>query len=318
MSMTVERGNEMSRKGPKIILSVLLISLVGSSGASPCICQEKAAAGAKNVAEIDFPALLSKAAEYCRKLESSILDFFCQEEVEETIDLTLEVEKPGAPLDEWRYLSGRNVGTNFISAGRIKKFKNSFAYDYQCLRADRVITEKRTLLREGAKERNEPNAKLELSGFTYFNSLLSPINLFGEKNQPDYDFSIIGKEKLKRRPVLVVEAKLKAGVTEPKCLSGKAWIDAATAEILKMELTQKPTGGLEIFAKREAQYKRKLRLMLRTEFSAEKNGIRFPSRLLIEEAYINNMGRAFIRSKTEVVYKDFKFFTVATESQIIK
>jgi len=268
--------------------------------------------------EIDLPGLLQKAAEYCRRLESSILDFFCREEVEETIDLTLEPEKPGAPLDEWRYLSGRNTGSIFYSAGKVKKFKNSFVYDYQCLRADRVITEKRTLLREGAEERNEPNAKLELSGFVYFNNLLSPINLFGERSQPDYDYQIVGRERFERRRVIVVEAKLKAGVTEPKCLSGKAWIDPATADILKMELTQKPTGGLEIFAKQESQYKRKLRLTLRTEFSAEKNGIRFPSRLLIEESYLNNMGRAFVRSKTEVVYKDFKFFTVTTESQIIK
>jgi len=310
----------MNRKRSRIILWALLATLVGICGSAAGAPQGKAAAAAaaKGPPEIDLPGLLQKAAEYCGRLESSILDFFCREEVEETIDLTLEPEKPGAPLDEWRYLSGRNVGTRFISAGKIKKFKNSFVYDYQCLRADRVITEKRTLLREGAEERNEPNAKLELSGFVYFNNLLSPINLFGEKSQPDYDFSIIGKEKFKRQPVFIVEAKLKAGLTEPKCLSGKAWIDPATADIVKMELIQKPTGGLEIFAKRESQYKRKLRLTLRTEFSAEKNGIRFPSRLLIEEAYLNDMGRAFVRSKTNVVYANFKFFTVATESQIIR
>jgi hypothetical protein len=308
----------MSRIRSKIILSVFLVSLVGSSGASEAVCQDKAAAAEKNVMEIDLLGLLQRAAEYCQKLESSILDFFCREEVEETIDLTLDAEKPEAPLDEWRYLSGRNAGTKFISAGRVKKFKNSFFYDYQCLRADRVITEKRTLLREGAEARNEPDAKLKLSGFAYFNNLLSPINLFGERSQTDYDYMISGRERFERRRVLVVEAKLKADVPERRCLSGKAWIDPATADILKMELIQKPTGGLEIFAKRESQYKRKLRLTLRTEFSAEKNGIRFPSRILIEEAYLNDQGRAFIRSKTEVVYKDFKFFTVATESQVIR
>lgn len=305
----------MNRPRPKIILSVLLVTLVGICGTSIGVCQDKAAAAAKSATEIDLPALLQKAAEYCRKLEGSIFDFFCREEIEETIDVTLEPIKPSAPLDEWSY----GGGSNRISiAGKVSKVKNSFVYDYQCIRADRVLTEKRTLLKEGREERNVPNAKLELSGLVYFNNLLSPINLFGERNQPDYDYRVVGKEKFEKRPVLVVEAKLKAGVIEPKCLSGKAWIDPETADILKMELTQKPTGGVEVFAQREAQYDRKLRLTLRTEFSAEKNGIRFPSRLLIEEAYLNKMGRAYVRSKTNVVYTNFKFFTVATESRIIK
>ncbi len=310
----------MDSKRFKIVLSALLAMLIGTYSRAGGTPQDKAVAEAATrvASEIDLPGLLQKAAVYCLKLESSILDFFCREEVEETIDLTLEAEKPGAALDEWRYLSGRNVGTKFISAGRVKKFKNSFVYDYQCLRADRVITEKRTLLREGAEARNEPDAKLKLSGFVYYKNLLSPINLFGERSQPDYEYNIVGREKFEKRRVLVVEAKLKADLPERRCLSGKAWVDPATADILKMELIQEPTGGLEIFAKRESQYKRKLRLTLRTEFRAEKNGIRFPSRIVIEEAYLNNQGRAFIRSKTEVKYKDFKFFTVATESHIIK
>jgi hypothetical protein len=313
----MEKGNKLSRTKQKIVLSTSMILLAGSFGASPSICQEKAAAGAKNVAEIDFPALLKKAAEYCRRLEGSIFDFFCREEINETIDVTLDANRPTAPMSEWR-VGGRSGGSITLVGGKVRRFRNSFVYDYQCIRADRVLTEKRTLLKEGREKRNIPDAKLELSGFAYFNSLLSPINLFGEKNQPDYDFSIIGKEKFERRPVLVVEAKLKAGVTAPNCLAGKAWINPETADILKMELTLRPTGGLEMFAKREAQYNRKLRLTLRSEFSAEKNGIRFPSRILIEEAYLNDLGRAFIRSKTEVVYKDFKFFTVATESQVIR
>ncbi len=54
----------------------------------------------------------------------------------------------------------------------------------------------------------------------------------------------------------------------------------------------------------------KPRITLRTEFSVEKNGIRFPSKLSLEEAYLTERGRVFVRSETNVVYKDFKFFTV--------
>jgi hypothetical protein len=317
MRMPINERLKMNRPRTRIILSVLLATLIGICGTSAGVCQDKAAVAAKSASEMDLPDLLRKAAEYCRRLEGSILDFFCREEIDETIDVTLDADRPTAPMSEWR-VGGSSGGNITLVQGKVRRFRNSYVYDYQCIRADRVLTEKRTLLKEGREKRNISDAKLELSGFTYFNSLLSPINLFGEKSQLDYDFRIIGKEKFKRQPVLVVEAKLKDGVTATNCLSGKAWIEPETANILKMELTVRPTGGLEMFAQREAQYNRKLRLTLRSEFSAEKNGIRFPSSILIEEAYLNDLGRVFVRSKTEVVYKDFKFFTVTTESQIIR
>jgi len=302
----------------RIFLLALVAAFAGTLLPAEGIGQDKAPSAAKSASQIDFQALLPREAEYCRKLEASILDFFCREEVEETIDITLEANKPNAPINQWTYFDLRTGQTIFYQPGKVGKFKNTFVYDYQCIRRDRVITETRTLLKEGKEKRNEPNAQLKLSGFFYFNSLLSPVNLFGESSQPDYDYQVVGRERFESRPVIVVEVKPKAGVVEPKCLSGKAWIEPGTADILKMELTQRPSGGLEVFAKREAQYKRKLRLTLRTEFSAEKNGIRFPSRLLIEEAYLNDQGRAFVRSKTNIVYTNFKFFTVATESRIIK
>jgi len=55
------------------------------------------------------------------------------------------------------------------------------------------------------------------------------------------------------------------------------------------------------------------RITLTSEFAVEKNGLRFPSRLVAEEAYLNDRGRTFVRSTTAVAYKDFKFFTVEVD-----
>jgi hypothetical protein len=96
-------------------------------------------------------------------------------------------------------------------------------------------------------------------------------------------------------------------------LKGKAWIDPQTAEILKIEWIQKPVENVKVFKVRAALANGTLRMTVRTEFSAEKNGLRFPSRIRIEEAYLRPRGRAFIRSKTNVTYRDFKFFRVETE-----
>jgi hypothetical protein len=69
-------------------------------------------------------------------------------------------------------------------------------------------------------------------------------------------------------------------------------------------------GRREVFDKRGERYQRTPRLTIVSEFSTEKNGIRFPSHLVVEEAYVSKSGHAFVRSKTDVSYTDFKFFTV--------
>ena len=86
-----------------------------------------------------------------------------------------------------------------------------------------------------------------------------------------------------------------------------------TGDILKIEWSDSRVGGYDVFKKRAVLYNRTPRLVIRSEFRAEKNGVRFPSRLFVEEAYLNAAEQAKVRSKTEVEYKDFKFFTVEVD-----
>ncbi len=157
----------------------------------------------------------------------------------------------------------------------------------------------------------------------YDTAFLGPVGLFGKRFQPGFEFSVAGEEDIGTTRALVVEAKPKAGagLSRPGPIGfagtaaggGKAWIDPATGNILRIEWSESRVGRFDIFEKRGELYKRKPRLVIRSEFSAEKNGIRFPSRLSVEEAYLKESGKAFIRSTTEVVYKDFKFFAVEFE-----
>jgi hypothetical protein len=255
----------------------------------------------------DLDSILKKAADYCRKIEASVLDFVCREEVAEKVDPSRDMTKPLAPQYDWNWIRG-GAGTTVYSITR--PAKNTFIYDYQCVRVNRILKETRTLIELNGKKRNDPDAPLMTTSIAFRNALLGPVNLFSDLSQNGYVFRIAGTEKLEKRPVVVIEAKPRPGGFEPLCLSGKAGVDLGTAEILKIEWTQKPAERAEIFAQREEKIKGKLRLTLRTEFRTEKNKIRFPSKLWIEEAYVNERGRSFVRSETNVVYKDFKFFTV--------
>jgi hypothetical protein len=300
--------------GPWVWLMITSLSvLVGVAGIHP-----QAAKGTAGTAAIDLNALLVNTAEYCRKLESVVFDFFCREEIEEIINPTLDRMKPENIRDDWTWVpwgAGQTVTTYSLPP---RKINNSFLYDYQCVRSGQFIHENRTLLEENGKKTNKPNAMLKTSVFAYGNALFGPVGLFGHRFLPTYDYKIAGKDKIRGRPVGVIDVKPKQDAPEMRNLYGKAWIDAATFDILKIEWSEKCVGRYDIFRQRGTRFKREPRLTLVSEFHAEKNGIRFPSRLVIEEAYVGNLGRAFVRSETTVTYKDFKFFTVATEPHIIK
>ena len=158
-----------------------------------------------------------------------------------------------------------------------------------------------------------PNAELRTSVVVCGTALLAPVGMFGERFQPGYDFTIAGHDRIgatpRRHRRRQAQAR-RAGHPEPL----RQGLDRpSTGDILKIEWSEDRVGRFDIFEKRGQIYKRTPRLVIRSEFSAEKNGIRFPSRLSVEEAYLNDAGKAFVRSKTEVVYKDFKFFTVEVE-----
>ncbi len=263
----------------------------------------------QNPPAVDLSSLLGRAAEYCRKLESAALDFVCREEVTERINLALDGPAAYKAIKSWTVLDRERM----LAPREPPKVKMSCIYDYQCVRSGDKIREKRTLLEENGKKKNEPNATLKTTVGTYRNALLGPVGLFSPRILNEYDYSIAGTDKFDRKPVVIVEAVPRIEALEAMNLYGKAWIDPATGDILKIEWNEKRVGNYEIFEARGKRYDRTPRITLRSEFSAEKNGIRFPTKLFIEEAYLNKRGRAFIRSETTIIYTDFKFFTVEVE-----
>lgn len=265
----------------------------------------------------ELTALLAKTAGYCGKLEASAFDFVCREEIRETIDPKLDaaVRRPATDPNASMNMGPdalRFLGPTFVIS-TVRKVKRSFVYDYQCVRAGRAIRETRTLLEENGKKKNVPNAKLETSIVVWGTALFGPCGLFGERFQSGYDYAILGRESLGGVAAVIVKAAPKPGAPPTRNLYGKAWIDPASGEILKIEWSESRVGNFDVFATRGRAFDRAPRLTIVSDFSVEKNGLRFPTRLSVEEAYLKDSGKPFVRSKTDVVYKDFKFFTVTVE-----
>jgi hypothetical protein len=290
-----------------IVVAMTVPGLPAAGHAGPAGDQVKKDVGA----DVDLPALLAKAAEYCRKLNGAALYFICLEEIIETIDPSLDVKKPLAPMPQWFDVSPR--GRTAVVTTSVRKIKHTLLYDYQCVREKGETTERRTLLRENKKELNEPNASLKTTIIVYEMPLFGPAGMFGERVQPHFDYAVVGREKFERKPVVIVQAVPKPDAPPGKDLYGKAWIDPASGDIVKIEWSPSRVGHFEVFKERGEKFKLEPRLTLTSVFEVAKNGLRFPTRLLAEEAYLNSRGRAFVRSTTVVTYKDFKFFTVEVD-----
>jgi hypothetical protein len=251
--------------------------------------------------------ILRKTRDYCRRLEKAALDFVCREEVSERIDNSKDstegiVEMHTPYPGEWisHYHFPRKIE------------KNSYVYDYQYIRKSDRHIERRTLLEENGKKKYEEDALLKTTMFRVQNVLFGPIGLLSESQQHNYQYQIIKEELVNGEKAVVLEAVPKSLSQQGHCF-GKIWVKEDDSSILKIEWNQKSLGNYQIAEQIASKYKAKPQIISISEYGLEKNGIRFPSGDMTEEAYILQNGKKFIRSETIILFKNYKFFTVETE-----
>ena len=233
--------------------------------------------------QAELELILKKCADYCERLGNVALFFICQEEIKEEIRRT----------------------------GRARRERNVYVYDYQLIRKQNEINERRILLEENRQKKHEKNAQLKTKFFSYKNIIFGPIDLLSKRWQQYYNYRIVKEEKLKGEKSIVIEAVPKPSV-KLDYLYGKIWVRKNDFSILKIEWEHQSIKNYENIEKIARRIGAKPRITLITEYGFEKNGIRFPSKLFIREAY-NRWGRIFTRSKYTVIYGGYKFFTVETE-----
>jgi hypothetical protein len=264
-------------------LGLLLFGLLGASSA------------AKPSARTDdpLPAILEKAKAYCDRLERVSLYFVCREEIDERqFDPPMRLFALGGP-------------------GRVTRV--SLEYDYQLVRNGGSIEEKRVLLKENGRPRNEPNASLKTKLYKHRNLIFGPVGLFGGDLQPRHAYRYLGEDKVDKERTFLIEAQ-PSGFPDPGLLYGKAWIRARDYAIVKIEWDQRSLTDLEAVKRMAGSigHEASPRISIVGVYGIEKNGIRFLSHVTVHEDYDSRIG-VFRVSQTEVQYKGYKFFVVETE-----
>ncbi len=245
----------------------------------------------------DLNDLLEQAAAYCDKLSQTVMDFVCRERVEEWLypkaGLIRSFSRPRA-----LYVGRRET--------------HDFIYDYQLVR-DRTgsIRETRALLKKDKKTVNVPESRLETRLFWHAGIVMGPLGLLSREHQRDHDYRIVREDKIGRERALVIEAVPKPGVRSDH-LVGTIWLRAADAGVLKIEWDPSSIENYAAVEQTAERFQMAPRIVMTSEFTFEKNGIRFPSRFTIKEIYKKGISR-FQRSEIDVLYDQYKFFTVETQ-----
>jgi hypothetical protein len=240
--------------------------------------------------------ILEKTEIYCRRLGRVSLHFVCRERIEER------------QFDPPRQIAGVTRSTPLRHVTSV-----SLEYDYQLIRKGESIEERRTLLKEDKRLRNEPDAVLKTRLYKHKYLVFGPGGLLSEFWQPKHMYAYLGEETVDGEKTYVIEAS-PAGPAEPNLIYGKAWIRQKDFAIVKIEWDQRSLGNYDmiLMMARTIGHQAEPRVSVVGYYGVEKNGIRFPDRLVIREDYRSTRGTYRV-SEATVRYEDYKFFIVETE-----
>ena len=246
--------------------------------------------------------LLALAADYCARLSRASIDFVCLEEVSETI------------IEQQPYVRPSPHGR---PAWQDEVVEHKYLYDYQFIVEGGNKTEKRRILEiDGIKQKVE-DTELDTRTFFYKNVLFGAVDLLAGSRQGFYRYELKGRESLAGQAVAVIDAVPIPGLAAV-VNRGTAWIRESDAAILKIVWNVTSMENSPAILKTAKELKGTPQILQVTEFELEKNGVRFPNRFRIEEAYIDKKGKKHVRSTLDAVYRDYKFFTVETEATFKK
>jgi TonB family protein len=246
--------------------------------------------------------ILESCAVYCTNLSDAALDFVCEERIAEE-------------FYDYRLTYGTGLLGDVPSGVSRRVRKNSVLYDFQLVQGPAGIRESRTLLEENGEKKNEKNAPLKTNRFYSYRSIYGPVSLFSRDRWPLYDYRLAGRDMVDGRRAVVIEVMPKPSVTQ-QLIHGKAWVDQKTHQILEIEIAAQALAGYD--NAREASDLSEAKPLFTTihQYETEKNGLMFPSRTIFREAYLTPSGRRVQKSKTEITFANYRFFTVSVETEV--
>lgn len=236
-----------------------------------------------------LPRILENVADYCDRLRATSLNFFCIEEITETVFKSLQ----------WR--------------GKSRQEENTYVYGYQLVKDSGAAREKRALFQVNGREELKENVTLG-SRFKYEKIVYAPL-IFNRGSHERYRYEIVGLKEWKGKKVYIVEAVPKAAGVRG-AVSGRFWVDEGDFSILRIETYQRSLVNFGDIEKLAGVHRLAPWITIINEYEIVKKGVRFPSKLYYEEAYKDKRDRMVVQALGNVTFKDYQFFSI--ESRVTK
>ncbi len=258
---------------------------------------------APNEQKADLEQILEKVSVYCERVKRIALYYVCKEKISDKENHFSRIAASSGMVREARAYSIRSTETQ------------NFVYDYQLVKKDEEIIERRILLEENGKKRREENAELEK--IKYFSQYLvfGPVGFLSSSWQEHFHYEILGEELLGDEQTLILRAT-PTEEREENYNIGRIWI-GDDFQILRVEWEPASIQNYEdeTFDSRLGEFKKSV--VWTVDYGMEKNGVRFPSRQVIREVFIAKPPRGneyrTVRHETIFEYVDYKFFVVETD-----
>lgn len=267
---------------------------------------------------------LKEARAYCGRLESAALDFVCLEYVSEKIDPAPRGARGPVSLVpqnlEINPVSNRPGGMVLRHEGEAGgKVDHSYVFDYQFTREAGGLKERRSLLLENGKRVKKRGSPPATTTFKYQDILLAPVELLDERFSASYVYRLVPEEgaTVDGEPLVVLEAVPKPDAFPPR-LGGRVSLRREDSCVLRIDWDPSTFDNYDVILARAKLLDADPRVTSYTEYGFEKSGLRFPSVDFTEEAYVLKDGKTFVRARTRIEYKDYKFFVVETRSELKK
>jgi len=253
--------------------------------------------------EARLKKILRSTGEYCERVKKIALKYICQENI-----IDIENFFQGATQTMGMHLERETFTVRLVK-------RQTYMYEYQLIRQEDNLSERRIMLKKNGRKKNKKNANL--NHLKYYSQYLiyGPVGFLSRYWQQHFQYSLIGKDTTDGEPVSIIQA-VPNKVRLDNYNIGRIWINE-DFQIVRLEWEPASIQNYEneVMTSRFGSFQKKV--MWAVDYTYEKNGVRFPGRQLIQEVFFRNSDNGSeqkaVKRETRIEYNSYKFFTVETK-----
>jgi len=257
------------------------------------------------VEDVSLADILAHSAVYCENVKAIALYFVCREQIESVHYNYKERMAEGGRVE--------GPERTFAKPNRIK-FEphgarlNRYLYDYQLVNTNGALTERWTLIEENGHKRNQDLPSPKDIRFHTSSPLFGPVGFLSRYWQNHFNYEIVGRDRLDDRDTVIVRCEPKIRGADNDNV-GRIRVDIRDGSILRIEWEPSSIQGYD--DKAPEGYRKGI--VCRVDYGVEKNGVRFPSRQVFQESYVDSKDIKTPLEEITFTFLDYKFFTVGVE-----